>query len=123
MDPDKRTNYEVMNALQAHSPVTSQKNVWAIWDGGLDQMPAWCQRNVIDWVRRLGPSWTVRVVDLVHGSPNNVFSFLSTKDLPKGFSEVCFNAKKQHVSDIVRLALLYQVSRSSIRSIILKCYC
>jgi hypothetical protein len=109
-DPDKWTDYEVMSAMRVHRPITSQKNVWAIWDNGLDEMPAWCQLNVINWVRRLGSSWTVRVVDLVHGSPNNVSSFLDAKDLPDSFSERASNAKKQHVSDIVRLALLYKVS-------------
>ena len=58
---DLRAESELVNTLLRHRPVTSQKNIWAFWHSGWDDMRPWTQRNVIAWMRRFEPSgWTVR---------------------------------------------------------------
>src|ERR1700753_2030640 len=79
IDPqDNRSDEEILSALSEHTPVgQSEKNVWAFWHSGIQAMPDWCQTNVINWVRLLGPSWTVRVLDSIPGSPNNALEWVS----------------------------------------------
>ncbi|OWO99359.1 hypothetical protein B2J93_8756 [Marssonina coronariae] len=67
------------------------------------------QQTVVDWVRKLGRSWTVRIVDLAEDSPNNVYKFVG-----RGWFLECFNQQTmngphaaQHAADLVRLPLLY----------------
>ena len=58
---DLRAESEIVSNLLAYRPVTSEKNIWAFWDGGWGGMRPWTQRNVIAWMRRFEPSgWTVR---------------------------------------------------------------
>ncbi|KAB8606242.1 hypothetical protein FH972_025872 [Carpinus fangiana] len=90
---DTRSDIEITAILKCHQPVTTQRNVWAIWGDGLEKMPEWCLRNVISWVRRLGPSWTVRVVDLVSGSPNQIYHFVDADEFPSNFNDVLPEAK------------------------------
>jgi hypothetical protein len=52
---DSRSDEQVLASLSEYKAVTSEKNVWAYWHSGLNNMPKWNQRNVIDWVRILGP--------------------------------------------------------------------
>ena len=86
---DRRTDEEIAAWLQERHEVVSEKNVWAFWNSGFKTMPAWSQRNVINWVRRLGPDWTVHVLDTVPDSETNVRHFLDDKEtvLPKAFNE------------------------------------
>ncbi|EFW15953.1 capsule polysaccharide biosynthesis protein [Coccidioides posadasii str. Silveira] len=101
---------EIIPDLQTFKPVSSsQRNVWAFWNRGLANCPQWCQRNVITWVRRLGPAWTVRVLDLVEGSPTHAL-----KCLPSSFlADAVINQKMTgthvgpHSGDLVRLPLVY----------------
>ena len=66
---DDRRDEEILASLIQHVPTTSEKNIWTYWHAGGRAMPAWCQRNIIDWVRINGPSgWTVRVLDTVPDS-------------------------------------------------------
>ncbi|KAK7596604.1 hypothetical protein V3481_003219 [Fusarium oxysporum f. sp. vasinfectum] len=67
---DLRPDSEIIAQLQAYQPITSEKNVWAVWDKGFYAMYPSHQRTVINWVRRLGASWAVRLVDFVEDSPN-----------------------------------------------------
>ncbi|KAI0145342.1 hypothetical protein GGR57DRAFT_300845 [Xylariaceae sp. FL1272] len=102
---------QILADLQMFHPVQSgsEKNVWAYWDKGLSECPPWCQRNIIGWVRRLGPAWKVRVLDLVEGSPTHVSKYVK----PSFFPSVFLNNKMTgsyvgpHSADLVRLPLLY----------------
>ncbi|KAF7505013.1 hypothetical protein GJ744_001467 [Endocarpon pusillum] len=64
-----RSDDEIFKSLTQYTSVTSEKNIWAFWDSGFRNVPAWCQRNVLNWVRLCSPSWTVRVLDSVSKSP------------------------------------------------------
>ncbi|KAK7048899.1 capsule polysaccharide biosynthesis [Favolaschia claudopus] len=108
---DKRTNNEILQSLAQHSPITSEKNLWAFWDSGLNSMPAWCQRNVVDWVRICAPlGWTIRVLDNVPSSPNYALNFVSRELLPDAFVERKMDGPYigPHSADFLRGALLYQ---------------
>ena len=106
---DERTDTEILQSLSTYRPVTSEKNVWAFWHSGAASMPAWQQRNVIDWIRLLGPSWTVRVLDNVPGSPSNALQFLPEKSLPETFVRGTMDGthRGQYAADMLRGACLY----------------
>lgn len=93
--------------LQTYQPVTSEKNVWAFWHSGWMEMRPWCQRNIINWVRRLGPEWTVHVLDDVENSPNNLSRFVPPSYFPDTFNQKGIVGPPQHVSDLLRLPLLF----------------
>lgn len=107
---DHRSDEEIITQLRSYQePTSSDKNVWAFWNTGFDSMPPWTQRNVINWVRRLGPSWTVRVLDQVPGSPLNVSRFVDASLFPEAFNNRTMTGPYvgQHSGDLVRLPLLY----------------
>lgn len=106
---DRRSDAEIVDSLLQHRPVTTEKNVWAYWHSGISNMPAWTRRNVVNWVRKLGPGWEVRVLDRVEGSPNNVSQFVDSTHFPKAFNENTMTGQNfgQHSADILRLPLLY----------------
>ncbi|KAI9720220.1 MAG: hypothetical protein M1812_003038 [Candelaria pacifica] len=108
---DSRSDAEIADLLRIYHPVTSEKNVWAFWDNSYDAMYPWCRRNVLGWVRRLGPSWTVRVLNAVPGSPNHFHNFVGPEHFPTAFNQgkLTGRNKGQHLSDLVRLAVLYQL--------------
>ncbi|RFU27067.1 hypothetical protein B7463_g9264, partial [Scytalidium lignicola] len=106
---DARTDEEIITSLHGYIPVTSEKNVWAFWDKGFSRMPFWNQRNVISWVRRLGPSWTVRVLDLVEDSPVNIAKYVDSSHFPDAFNNKTMTGPHvgPHSSDLVRLPCLF----------------
>ncbi|MCJ1440296.1 MAG: hypothetical protein MMC23_000779 [Stictis urceolatum] len=106
-NPDNRSNSEIASALRSYQPVTSEKNVWAFWHSGIDTVRPWSQRNVINWARRLGPDWTVRVLDDVPGSPNHLSKFVPGSYFPDAFNDKTMLGPPQHASDLLRLPLLY----------------
>jgi hypothetical protein len=67
-------------------------------------MPKWCQRNVVNWVRLLGPSWTVRVLDSVPNSPNNALRWVAADLLPEAFLQGTMDGAHsgQHSADLLR---------------------
>lgn len=75
-------------------------------------MPRWCKRNVVGWVRRLGPEWDVRCTDMVEGSPNYALNFVDAEYMPECFvkKNMTGNTPAQHASDMIRLPLVYLVS-------------
>ncbi|OGM47895.1 capsule polysaccharide biosynthesis protein [Aspergillus bombycis] len=81
------TDADILSGLQTYKPVidSDTRNVWAFWDKGLPNSPEWNQRNVISWVGRLSSKWTVRVLDLVKGSPNHVSQYILREMLPEVF--------------------------------------
>ncbi|KAH9906544.1 hypothetical protein F4778DRAFT_778933 [Xylariomycetidae sp. FL2044] len=72
--------------------------------GHVSQRHAWKT-----WVRRLGPSWTVRVLDLVKGSPKHVYKYIEPSTFPATFRNGTMKGLHvgPHSSDLVRLPLLY----------------
>ena len=108
---DPRTDAEITDSLRTHIPVKSERNVWAFWDSGLDNLHPWCHRNILGWVRRLGPSWTVRLLDNVPGSANHLHTFVGPENFPNTFNEGTLSGryKAQHASDFMRLAVIYHV--------------
>lgn len=76
------TDEELAARLQTYVPVTSERNLWAFWDGGYSAMPPWTQRNVLSWARRQGQFWTIRLLDTVPESPNYVLQYIDASDLP-----------------------------------------
>ncbi|KAJ6436704.1 glycosyltransferase [Purpureocillium lavendulum] len=110
---DHRTDEKIAAWLQErHDVAVSEKNVWAFWHSGFKSMPPWSQRNVINWVRRLGPDWTVHMLDIVPNSATNVCHFIGDMEsmLPQAFNEGTMDGPTvgQHQADLVRLPLLYQ---------------
>ncbi|KAH7120027.1 hypothetical protein B0J11DRAFT_535076 [Dendryphion nanum] len=107
---DKRTDNEILDELTTHVTITSEKNVWTYWHAGVRAMPSWCQRNVVNWVRLLGPSWTVRVLDAVPGSPNHALNFIDASQLPETFVKGTMEGPYTgpHSADFLRCAALYK---------------
>jgi hypothetical protein len=107
---DKRTDAEILESLGKYVPVTSEKNIWAFWDKGLTQMPAWCQRNVVDWVRICGSEWTIRVLDNVPCSPNHALEYVPADMLPDTFVQRTHTGSYvgPHSADFLRGACLYE---------------
>lgn len=106
---DQRTDEEILQGLTQHAPVTSEKNLWAFWHSGILNMPLWCQRNVIDWVRICGPEWTIRILDNVPGSPNDALQYIPADYLPEAFVQRKMDGPYvgPHSADFLRGALLY----------------
>ena len=107
---DLRPESEILAGLRSYQPITSEKNVWAFWDKGIDYMYPSYRCTVVNWVRKLGPSWTVRIVDHVEGSPNNVYQYLGKDWFPDCFVNKTMDGSHaaQHAADLVRLPLLYE---------------
>jgi hypothetical protein len=110
LSKDKRSDEEIIASIVEYQPITSEKNIWAFWDKGFSHMPPWNQRNVISWVRRLGPSWTVRVLDRIEDSPTNVEKYVDNSYFPDAFINKTMTGAHvgQHSSDLVRLPCIYQ---------------
>lgn len=107
---DLRSDADIMAEFGSFRPVTSEKNVWAFWDKGLHAMYPSYRCTVLNWVRKLGPSWTVRIVDLVDGSPNNIYNFVDKAWFPDCVINDTMDGshKAQHTSDLMRLPLLFE---------------
>ncbi|KAK5988871.1 Glycosyltransferase afumC [Cladobotryum mycophilum] len=105
---DLRSDEEIIEQFQKKRPVTSEKNVWAFWHSGFNSMHPWLRRNVIGWVRRLGPEWNVHVLDDVRGSETNIRNYLAPEMLPEAINNYTADGKYKgvHTSDVVRLALV-----------------
>lgn len=107
---DTRSDDEILASLRQAAPLTSsEKNIWAFWDSGLDSMPAWTQRNVVNWARLCGPSWTIRILDVVPGSANHALNFVPAALLPEAFVKGTLKGpyKGPHSADMLRGALPY----------------
>ena len=106
---DTRSDDEIFKSLTQYISVTSEKNIWAFWDSGFSNVPAWCQRNVLNWVRLCSPSWTVRVLDSVSKSPNYALKYVPTEALPECFVKGTMDGEYvgQHSADFLRGACLY----------------
>ncbi|OTA98761.1 hypothetical protein M426DRAFT_325714 [Hypoxylon sp. CI-4A] len=107
---DLRPEEEILAELRSFRPIKSEKNVWAFWDKGLDAIYPSYKCTVVNWVRKLGPSWTIRIVDLVEGSPNNIYNYVGKNWFPDCFINQTMDGKHaaQHAADLARLPLLFE---------------
>ncbi|KAI1175880.1 capsular polysaccharide synthesis protein-domain-containing protein [Nemania sp. FL0916] len=113
IDPNKldlRSDAEIAAWLQKPHAITSDKNVWAFWHAGYASMPPWVQRNVINWVRRLGSTWTVHLLDKVPGSGTNIANYVESSYFPDAFNKNTMDGPNvgPHSGDLVRLPLLWK---------------
>ncbi|KAI9737713.1 MAG: hypothetical protein M1818_005717 [Claussenomyces sp. TS43310] len=106
---DTRSDEAIISTLLQFQPITSEKNVWTFWDTGFWEMRPYVRRNIIGWVRRLGPDWTVRVLDHVDGSALNVNTFLEATEFHDAFNNRTMTGPYvgAHSGDVIRLPLLY----------------
>ncbi|OJD10993.1 hypothetical protein AJ78_08147 [Emergomyces pasteurianus Ep9510] len=106
---DTRTDEEIISSLNAFTPVASEKNIWAFWDSGIESMPGWCKRNVANWSRLCGPSWTIRVLDSLPNSPNHALKYVPADMLPETFTKGTMEGPYvgPHSADFLRGASLY----------------
>ncbi|KAL4958452.1 hypothetical protein BDW69DRAFT_201799 [Aspergillus filifer] len=106
---DNRSDEEILRSLDQYQPIVTERNVWAFWHAGLCSMPSWCKRNVINWARLNGKNWTIRVLDQVDGSPNNVLHYLPEDMIPPIFlkREMTGPFVGQHSADLIRGACLF----------------
>lgn len=107
---DLRSDADIITELSSFRPITSEKNIWAFWDQGLHTMYPSYRCTVLNWVRKLGRSWTIRLVDLVEGSPNNIYRFVDKEWFPDCIVNNTMDGchKAQHTSDLIRLPLLFE---------------
>ncbi|TGJ75552.1 hypothetical protein E0Z10_g10981 [Xylaria hypoxylon] len=107
---DLRSDEEIAIWLQKPHPITSDKNVWAFWNSGYTNMPPWVQRNIINWVRRLGPEWTVHLLDNVPCSETNVTRYVESSYFPDAFNNNTMDGPSvgPHSGDLVRLPLIWK---------------
>ncbi|KAL7916962.1 hypothetical protein ACQKWADRAFT_308006 [Trichoderma austrokoningii] len=107
---DQRSDEEISSWLQKRHAVTSEKNVWTFWNKGWGAMRPWAQRNVINWVRKLGPEWTVHVLDAVPESETHVKHFVESSFFPEAFNKEIMDGLfvGPHQGDLVRLPLLWK---------------
>ena len=105
---DERSDEEILDSLSKPVPVTSEKNVWAYWHSGVESMPCWNKRNVVNWIRLCGPSWAVRVLDNVPDSPNYALKWIAPEALPETFVEGTMDGPYtgQHSADFLRCVCL-----------------
>ena len=96
-------------ALEHHVPVTSEKNIWAFWDKGVQAIPAWSKRNICNWVRLCGDSWTVRILNSIPESPNYMPKWIPKDMLPETYVEGTMTAEYvgTHSGDFLRGAALF----------------
>ncbi|KAI1815025.1 hypothetical protein GGS20DRAFT_368567 [Poronia punctata] len=110
VDSDEKTDAEIeKQIIQTYRPVRHERNCWTFWHSGFENMPRWCKRNIISWIRRLGPTWDVRCLDMVDGSPNNASRFVDARYLPDCLVNGSMTGKAAavHASDMIRLPLVY----------------
>ena len=93
-------------------PKVGGKNIFAFWDSGIDNLPPYLLRNVINWHRRYAPlGWTVYVLDNVAGSSLNISNYIDTTSaevVPEAFTKGTLDGgyRAQHTSDLIRYPLL-----------------
>lgn len=107
---DLRSDQDIIAQLKTFQPITSEKNVWAFWDKGIDFVYPSYRLTVLNWVRKLGPSWTIRLVDLVENSPNNIYNYVDKSFFPDCFVNKTMDGSHaaQHAADLVRLPLIFE---------------
>ena len=104
---------QIVADLHNFKPVdpNSERNIWAFWDRGLAACKPWCQRNIVGWVRRHGRLWTVRVLDMVDGSPNHYSRYIPNTSafFPDAFLKQTMLGTHvaPHAADLLRLPLLH----------------
>jgi hypothetical protein len=94
------------------SPTAGSKNLFAFWHAGINNLPPYLLRNVLNWYRRYSPlGWTIYVLDNLPNSPLRVSRFIDTTSpavVPAAFTNGTNDGgyPAQHTSDLVRYPLL-----------------
>ena len=106
---DKRSDREILSSLQEYHPVTTERNVWAYWHSGISSSPPWVQRTVVNWIRRLPPTWTVRILDKIPGSPLHFHRYVTPTLLPNALNNNTMTGPHvgPHSADLLRLPLIF----------------
>lgn len=93
-------------------PSKGSKSIFAFWHSGIQTLPPYLLRNVLNWYSRFGPlGWTIYVLDTVPNSPLNVSNFIDTAsptNVPAAFTNGTLDGvyAAQHTSDLIRYPLL-----------------
>jgi hypothetical protein len=94
------------------TPTSTSKSIFAFWHSGIETLPPYLLRNVLNWHARFSPlGWTIYVLNAVPSSPLNVSNFIDTtsqKVVPEAFTAGTLDGayKAQHTSDLIRYPLL-----------------
>jgi hypothetical protein len=98
--------------LSPPSPTSTSKSIFAFWHTGIQTLPPYLLRNVLNWHARFHPlGWTIYLLNTVPSSPLNVANFIDTtsqKIVPESFTAGTLDGdyKAQHTSDLIRYPLL-----------------
>jgi mannosyltransferase OCH1-like enzyme len=108
---DGRTYEEIYAALASNdeAPITSEKIIWGFWHAGFAKMPAWTQRNVVDW-QRINPDWSIHILDNIPESPHYALKYVTEDMLPESFIQRTMDGPftGPHAADLLRGACLYK---------------
>ncbi|KAJ4387225.1 hypothetical protein N0V93_007814 [Gnomoniopsis smithogilvyi] len=107
---DTRSDKEIIHMLQSSAmPPRDERNLWAYWHTGFHTMPPWTKRNLIQWARVMGSSWTIRVLDNVPKSSHNASHFVPPHLLPPAMRARAMTGpySATHSADFIRLPLLF----------------
>lgn len=98
--------------LSPASPINSSKSIFAFWHTGIQTLPPYLLRNVLNWHARFSPlGWNIYIFNTLPTSPLNVANFIDTTSenvVPKAFTAGSLDGgyKAQHTSDLIRYPLL-----------------
>lgn len=98
--------------LSPSSPTSTSKSIFAFWHTGIQTLPPYLLRNVLNWHARFSPlGWTIYILNTVTSSPLNVANFIDTTSqnvVPEAFTAGTLDGdyKAQHTSDLIRYPLL-----------------
>ncbi|CAF9941716.1 hypothetical protein IMSHALPRED_002862 [Imshaugia aleurites] len=105
---DNRPVLGILSSLQESRPITGERNVWDFWRSGFSNSPPSVQRTVINWIRCL-PTWDVRVLDSIPGSPQHCYRYIPPTLPPEALNNNTITSPYvgPHSADLIRPPLLY----------------
>jgi hypothetical protein len=110
--PESSEDSVLAELKSATPPKSGSKPIFGFWHTGIDTLPPYLLRNVLNWHRRFSPlGWTVYILDTVLDSPLNVSNFIDTTSpavVPEAFTKRTLSGSyaAQHTSDLTRYPLL-----------------
>jgi hypothetical protein len=109
---ESSTDSLLVELRSATPPKPGSKSIFGFWHTGIDTLPPYLLRNVLNWHRRFSPlGWTIYILDTVPDSPLNVSNFIDTTSpavVPEAFTKRTLSGSyaAQHTSDLTRYPLL-----------------